>query len=403
MSDMKKLLKKASVLVSLLILISCQNDLDDSINKIGADMPQTKSSVNVPSVLSQLSGIPVNIILKNGNKNYSYLSTNTKNNAVDLHNTDDGSLKQRWLITSKGQQMGGGTLIELKVEGGAHTNGYLTPIGSPGNYVPKLVNSMPIGVYMREGEVESTYYIFTQGKVFPQPLIENLYSVDAVNRGLAFADKNKSSGRDLWEIVPVESFKILDIKYAQEVTDRVIPSLQFIRAYNMNNINGPSPLTHTYTVSEEYTETSSFTKTEGLTTTSKISNSASFKIGLPFIKGDGSIDTSITTEKKWTYSDSETTTHKKNISDSFTYSAPPYTNVRIELYLMTYDLDVTYIMTLQGNVSGRTIKLKGKWEGVQATEITYEPKIVKGNTNQIIPKVEGKLNKTDYEQMYINK
>lgn len=392
------LAKKGLVFLSALILISCQNDFDDNLDKDLSNALQTKSSVGVPSVLSQLTGISVNLKMKGGNLKNPYLSARPKDNKVVLHSEDDGSSRQRWIITS------GGSLIQ--VEGGAQTNGYLVPIGSPGNYVPKLVNnSMMTTIHMEEGAVESTYRIYTQNYKPSSftPIKEYLYSVNATNIDLAFAEENKTGGRNLWEIIPVESFEILDVKFAQEVTDRVAPSLKFIRAYNLKNIDGPSPLTHTFNVSEEYTESSTFSKTEGLTTTSKMSNSTSFKIGLPFIKADGKVDTDLTTEKKWTFSESRTVTNKKTISDTFGYTAPPYTSIRIDLYLMVYDLDVTYIMTLKGNESGRIIKLKGKWVGVEATEFTYEPKVVEGGINQAIPKIQGKINKSDFDQMYINK
>lgn len=392
---MGSIIKKALTLVSMFLLVSCQNDLDDALDKGLPSELQTKSSVSVPSVLSQLSGIPVNIRLKSGNRNYSYLSTSKKSNAVDLHDRDDGSLRQRWLISSSG--------ASIKVEGGAYINGYLTTIGTP--RVPIITNMESRIVGMFEGPTESTYYfsMLSFGPIGSQPVKAYLYSVDAENRDLAFAEENKTGGRHVWEIIPVESFEILDVKFAQEVTDRVAPSLKFIRAYNLSNINGPSPLTHTFNVSEEYTESSTFGKTEGLTTTSKISNSTSFKIGLPLIGGDGKVDTEMTTEKSWTYSENRTVTNKKTISDTFGYTAPPYTNIRIDLYLMVYDLNVTYIMTLKGNKSGKIIKLKGKWEGVESTEFTYEPKIVAGNANQVVPEVEGKLNKSDFERMHINK
>lgn len=393
---MKSFISKVLVLVSTLILVSCQNDLNETLNN-GLDIPKTKSSLSVPSVLSQLDGIPVNIKLKSGNQNYSYLSANKKSNQVDLNSIDDGSLRQRWLIGQNGGS--------ISVEGGAYSNGHIYPDTGKGNFNPMITNLGFVSAFLQEGQVESTYYICALipdlSSIYGETYY--LYSVDAVNRGLLFGKENKTRGRNLWEIIPVETFEIIDVKYAQEVTDRVEPSLQFIRAYNLNNINGPSPLTHSFDVSEEFTESSTFGKTEGLTTTSKISNSASFNIGLPFIKGDGKVDTELTTQKSWTYSEGKTVTNKKIIKDTFGYTVPPYTNIRINLNLMVYDLNVTYIITLKGNESDRIIKLKGKWEGVEATVFTYEPKVVQGNTNQVLPKVQGKLNNSDFEQMYINK
>lgn len=376
---MENLIKKTLVLLtSALLLVSCQNDLDDALDKGLANELQTKSGVSVPSVLSQLSGIPVNIRLKSGNRNYSYLSSNKKNNAVDLHDRDDGSLRQRWFITSLGSS--------IKVEGGAHTNGYLATIGSPGNYVPKLINNDRItGIRMKEGTVESTYYIYTG---YPNPpslegITEYLYSVDAVNRGLAFAEENKTGGRHVWEIVPVEAFTLKDVSYFQGYGDRIDSSLVFLRNYDLDNRVNPSPGSHTAKINESYTSTSQFAEVTGLNMSDKISNSSSYKVGTPSVDASGSVNFEHLTEKTWSYSTTQTEEKKFDWSDEFTTVVPANKLMVLQVYIQKYMFDISYVGTLVGNTTGRTIKLKGRWEGSFGSKIVYRPVVSGASLNDV--------------------
>lgn len=375
---MESIIKKSLTLISVFLLVSCQNDLDDTLNKGLSNELQTKSSVNAPNVLSQLDGIPVNIRLKSGNRNYSYLSTNTKNNTVDLHDRDDGSLRQRWFITSLGSS--------IRVEGGAHTNGYLVTIGSPGNYIPKLINNDRItGIRMKEGTVESTFYIYTG---YPNPpsiegITEYLYSVDAVNRGLAFAQENKTGGRHVWEIIPVEKFTLKDVSYFQDYGDRIDSSLVFLRNYDLDNRINPNPGSHTAKINESYTSTSHFAEVTGLNMSDKISNSSSYKVGTPSIDASGSVNFEHLTEKTWSYSITEAEEKKFDWSDEFTTIVPANKLMVLQVYIQKYMFNISYIGTLVGNTTGRTIKLKGRWEGSFGTKIVYRPVVSGASLNDV--------------------
>lgn len=369
---MKSLAKKGLVFFSALILVSCQNDLDDNLDKDLTGALQTKSSVSVPSVLSQLSGIPVNIRMKGGNWNNLFLSARTKDNKVVLHSRDDGSLRQRWLITSNGSA--------IQVEGGAQTNGYLTPIGSPGSYTPKLVNNVPFGIRMEEGAVESTFYIYTQNLIPPSlyPTKEYLYSKDAVNIDLAFAEENKTGGRYVWEIVPVEKFTLKDVNYFQDYGDRIDSSLFFVRDYYMDNRNNPSPGTHKATINESYSLTSQFSEVTGINMSDKISNSSTYKVGTPSIDASGSVSFDHLTEKTWSYSITEAEEKKFSWSDEFSTVVPADKLMTLKVYIQKYMFDISYVGTLVGNVTGRTIKLKGRWEGSFGTKFVYRPVVENG-------------------------
>lgn len=363
---MKSLAKKGLVFLSALILVSCQNDLEDNLDKGLTGALQTKSSVSAPSVLSQLSGIPVNLKMKGGNLRNPYLSARTGDNKVVLHSQDDGSLRQRWLITSSGSL--------IKVEGGAQTNGYLVPIGSPGSYVPKLVNnSLMTNIRMEEGSVESTFYIYTQYSKPSSisPVKEYLYSKDAVNIDLAFAEENKIGGRHVWEIVPVESFTLKDVTYFMDYGDRVDSSLVFIRNYDMDNRTNPNPITHTFHIEETYSVTSLFSTVTGLNMSNKISNSTTYKAGLPTIDVSGTVNFENLTERTWSVTTTDTESKSYSWKDDITTIVPANTYMRWQVYMMVYKFDVSYVGTLVGNVTGRTIRLKGRWTGSMGSKFKY--------------------------------
>ncbi|KKB52614.1 hypothetical protein HMPREF1212_00768 [Parabacteroides sp. HGS0025] len=363
---MKNLAKKGLVFLSALILISCQNDFDDNLDKDLSNAFQTKSSVSAPSVLSQLSGIPVNIKMKGGNLRNPFLSARPKDNKVVLHSEDDGSLRQRWLITSSGSL--------IKVEGGAQTNGYLTPIGDPGSYIPKLLNNiMPLGVGMEEGAIESTFYIYVKNPNYPSiyPTKEYLYSKDAVNIDLAFAEEKKTGGRHVWEIVPVENFTLKDVTYFMDYGDRVDSSLVFIRNYDMDNRTNPNPITHTFHIEETYSTTSLFSKVTGLNMSNKISNSTTFKTGLPTIDISGSVNFESLTESTWSVTTTDTESKSYSWKDDLTTIIPANTHMRWQVYMMVYKFDVSYVGTLVGNVTGRSIRLKGRWTGTMGSKFKY--------------------------------
>lgn len=366
---MKSFISKVLVLVSTLILVSCQNDLDETLNN-GLDVPKTKSSLSassVPSVLSQLEGIPVNIKLKSGNRNYSYLSTNKKNAQVDLHSIDDGSLKQRWLIGYNGRS--------ISVEGGAYTNGYIYADTGQGNLNPKIINTGFMSAFIQEGPVESSYYICALSSKLPSTFMETyyLYSVDAVNRGILFEKESKTGGRHIWEIIPVETFTLTDVSYFMDAGDRIDSSLVYVRNYSLDNRGFPNPANHKVTISEKYETFSQFTEVKGLKMTNKISNSASVKIGIPLISIGGGVDWEKTTEKSWSYSTTQSETKQFTFTDEYSIVVPANLLTTLQVYKMNYNLNVSYVGTLVGNTTGRKIKLKGKWSGSIVSKFVYKP------------------------------
>ena len=245
---MKRKILFNGVWLSLILVCmnSCQNELDESLiaeNGVSKSSFQTKSS-NVVSALEQLENIPVNIKLVNANTDMIYLSARPKDKTIVLHNCDDGSLRQRWYI-SKGVNtgiptIGTSSVINIKVVGGAKTNGYICPTGSVS--APGLIlidNVFGAAPFFYSPTSDGTSYAFS---VYFRPdqmgvlgVMEYLYAKTIGGKEVAFGPENVAMGKNQWEIVPVENFRLIDVKYVEEENDKVLSSIDFIRTYDFNN------------------------------------------------------------------------------------------------------------------------------------------------------------------------
>lgn len=219
----------------------------------------------------------------------------------------------------------------------------------------------------------SQLFIYTQYANPPSlyPIKEYLYSKDAVNQDLAFAEENKTGGRYVWEIVPVENFTLKDITYFMDYGDRVDSSLVFIRNYDMDNRTNPNPITHTFHIEETYSTTSLFSRVTGLNMSNKISNSTTFKTGLPTIDVSGTVNFESLTESTWSVTTTDTESKSYSWKDDLTTIIPANTHMRWQVYMMVYKFDVSYVGTLVGNVTGRSIRLKGRWTGTMGSKFKY--------------------------------
>ena len=195
---------------------------------------------------------------------------------------------------------------------------------------------------------------------------------------MAFAEESKTGGRYVWEIVPVENFTLKDITYFMDYGDRVDSSLVFLRDYDLDNRYNPSPGTHTAKISESYLSRSQFSEVTGLNMSDKISNSSTYKVGTPSIDASGSVSFDHLTERTWSYSITEAEEKTFSWSDEFSTVVPAEKLMKLKVYVQKYIFDISYIGTLVGNITGRTIKLKGRWEGSFGTKFVYRPVVVNG-------------------------
>ncbi len=374
---------KKFILLNLFLtfIYSCQTDYED----IKLDISETNSKFETKALNTNIDpvwelfngGIPFNIKTKaykpDGN---IYLSVNNRDKVPDLFNRDDSSLRQRWML-----EFVATAGYKLRLQGGGPWDlSYLINLNGNG------VGISNIGTFDRWGfePIGKTpnYYIHsTNFGITDKYLKSENSSSSKIIRGI-------KDDRAIWEIVPVEEFKVLDMKYDQVVSegDMIAPYPEQVDNIIVPNTQNPNEVEQIYNYTHGTTETSKFSKAEGITLTGKINTS--FKVGIPIINAEGGISSEQTTSKTWSYTEENQEQKTKSVNISFSTKIPPYSHAVIKIYVMKYNITVTYVATLQGLTTGRTFKVKGKWSGIEATDYYYEPIITYPNGNtEILEKV----------------
>ena len=349
---------------SFLIFISCEKD-NIEISPNASVNIQTKRS-RIANPIDQLRDMQVNIRLV-ADTRYCYLSGSPSNTAVNRHDWDDGSERQRWYIKSRT----GGISYNMMMVGGAKVNGEIAFNGGPGEFNPFLNNGLPLDVFKFENVPNTNFYNI----VYAQPFKEKLYLYAIGDRDVTVKkiDNNKDS-KAIWEIIPVEDLELIDIKYEPIAGKKFTPVPELRQTIDVPNPTGITVLQQ-FNISEQVTETSSFSNVEGITTTYKITTKG--KVGLPII-ADGEVSTENTTAKTWSYQETNTESRVRTISHVFTMELPPYAHYLIDVMMVIYNIDINYIATFKGKITGTIIQLKGKWEGVECKGLSYKPRDITG-------------------------
>lgn len=321
---------------------------------------------------------PVNIILQNTGE-YRYLSARPKDWDAWYHNCDDNSLRQRWYLEQ-------------------------TSVSTPNNYTIKLVGGNPYStnrkIFIKYDDKNKYHTVIQESDKDPittftfEPISgtpyynikgNGLYVCSENNNSIYSKARNKSEtgGRDKFEVVPVEPFKLLDIRYELTQSDKVIQKPNFVSTTTFTN-NTSINQSMAVTFSEKASLTSSFSKTEGIS----LQVSSSVKISTPFISSDLTMST--TSSKQWTYGSVESNEDSRTYA--FNIVAPPYSVLKAKALVRIYDVDATYIARMQGTQSGRIITVTGDWKGITAGEITYE--IIESSTGKMLKSFVGTPNST---------
>jgi hypothetical protein len=340
---------------SFLLLVSCeQEDFMPNENLV----LQTKSTENL-NPIDQLSEIAVNI-KSVGDLSNKYLSSSSKSDIVDRYSKDDGSLRQRWYISPSSP-----FCYKIEVAGGAKVNGKISLRGGPNQYYPVLSNAPSYDmIYIKNIPNTSYYHIYNE--IFGNP---KLFFYAEGSRDLLFKQANSTDNRAIWEIIPVEEFKLTDIKYIPEPGKVFEPKINAIESRTIEN-STDSEISYELSISEKVMESSTFSKVEGLNMTNKITMKVN--IGLPLINEGGEISNENTTSKNWSFEESKTVERERTIQDKISLKIPPHKKYIITIVAVTYDINVTYVATLVGKTSGEVIKLKGTWQGVECDGIDYK-------------------------------
>ena len=368
------------MLLCTLVLVSCEQEEVYPELQIGSnerEIPLTRGINDIPAAIDQLNGIPVHIkSMANG----KYLSAEAKGVSIYLASSDDGSLRQRWNIELKHNNI---WHAYINLVGGNRTypNGELTV-----DVDHRVVLGKKLGILSNINVVPSgdgvTYKISTIGEVinnpplFPMTIPYYIQPNSVSSTNVTAANGDYKGDLIKWQIIPVDEFRVEEITYDLTTDDQltVIPT----QIANKTFVNDTDlPATRVISFQETITNESSFSETEGLKVNVSMSTSAKVGIGRFF---EGSFSGEVSTEKSWSYTVGSKETKSYTISESITQEVPPRTTIKAELVATKYDADLTYIAKMYGINTGKTIYLKGKWKGV----VVQESKIVLTQKNKVL-------------------
>lgn len=186
------------------------------------------------------------------------------------------------------------------------------------------------------------------------------YPVITVNDAKVSFSKYNNSPRQEFAIVPAENFEVESVQYiidASAVLSRQ-PDVVIRERYTNNTALQQS---FKFNINETYKETSTFNRK----TSYNVNVTTSFKCKVPFISS-GEIKTSVTEGQDFTYGESEEKAF--TINREYPVTVPPYEVAELTLTLFKYNMDVEYVATCRGLVSGKKIQIKGRWTGVDVIE-----------------------------------
>lgn len=366
--------KKFLLLLFLGVLFSCTNEDLNAIQGNIIDENQVNSravtSISSFNPLSEIGDIPVNII-NVGNTNCSYLSSEENGTKVVLTNKDDETNRQRWYIKNEGTNIrlvGGNNLCN------SWPQVYLGPNG-PGETDPRLLthfNNTPT-MATTMNYLNSGYYHIGSIMTGMNPSVY-LQSEKNNGKSLVFKSSNSTSNLSKWEVVPVGEFQIVDMEYEVGATDFIKRSDQIMDQIIIHNPSSTDYLKHTYSINKSVREKSSFSEAQGIST--QKNSSLKFGLGIAVDKinigVDGQINKNVTTTQTVTFGTEEE--HSIMVQNSFEIPVPPLATYRIEVFMMSYNANATYIATLQKIDSpnmGKRFRIKGKWEGITANILFY--------------------------------
>lgn len=340
-------MKRLNLLFILLIaLCSCsQEELENEPKENDA----TLRSVSL-SPIDQLVGIPVNITLPSGvtNSRRVYMSTKKKSYTVNLNIEDDGSGRERWMISKYG------TGYSLSALSSYNKNPYLYCNGTH-PFLHKGPEKMALQITPTGSNNKFLITAQNQGTKY-------LYGMKYNSINILF-DGNRPGTLGEWEIIPIESFELENISYTLEADDKteIIPS--FIDEIEVSN-GGDVMQSMAVAFSRTATETSSFSKTEGFS----LSVGASFETGVPIL-AEAKLNVTQTTTASWTYGKSESKADSRNYT--FNLQVPAKTTYKAKVVVAMYKASATYVATYRSS-TGKIMTLAGKWSGIKAGKITYD-------------------------------
>jgi len=318
---------------------------------------------------------------------------------LGVTNKDNGSGLQQFIIEKLPPNYSGGTAhskYKISIVGTVpspyNVGKYLCSSSAKTLFLTTLTNvqqqSHMYGRFAFVSIANTNKYYFSPDNIPSETYPENIQTQILIDRNyFPYKDRSVSlvgyddnpftpTNPDLhaWEIQPVDVFQIEKIEYYMNPGDRIeqIPDY-FTTATVTNNTSLEQGMTMHF--GQKATEQSTFSETEGMSLT--ISQNAGFSIASIV---SGGIDmTSVTTN---TFSFTKSESKEDTRSYDFPIRVAPYKKVDATAAVQRYTANITYVATFKGTRTNKIIKLSGKWEGIQAGNITYT--LTESSTGRIL-------------------
>ena len=175
-----------------------------------------------------------------------------------------------------------------------------------------------------------------------------------------YFDKYRGLATQQFVVSPIEDFRISKIEYDNDYTAVLEKAPDFVVTWTANNSTSiPQQMTTNF--GESATKASSFSKTQGVS----FSMSGEIKVTIPFIKNG--ITTTVGSSSSATYGETETIQDTRNYN--FQIVVPPMRRLIATASVTRYKMKLNYTAYLTGVTSGRTVKVRGVWEGIDCTDI----------------------------------
>ena len=320
--------------------------------------------------LEQLDEIPIYLQVQGNSDERRFLSVTNKGKEVTIEKFKDKSLDQQFYIKILPATAGIPYLIYSKktntlIRIGTYKNKPEVSILYAG-HAPKeqlFGASWDIkrGKYSRDSYIiENTDFPMLGNNYGGWGNTDVYYNAITADGNKVLFSKYNNSPKQEFQIIPVEEFKIESITFNIDNTATLTQEPELVYSDRFVN-NSPIEQKHTFSISKTYKETSSFTKK----TSYSLSIKTDFSVKIPII-ADGKISTTLSSSKEFTYGKSEEHTITINRDYPIIIPANYIGIMRVTLY--KYNMDVEYIATCVGMVSGRKIKIKGRWKGVDVEQ-----------------------------------
>lgn len=366
------IMKKLLLLLSVFVLFSCeQEELDGLVDHSKAEVEQkaavegrAASTIADFDPIAELKGIQVNL-LNMGTTPYKYLSCVKKGDKVDLFDRDDGSMRQRWYIGNGSLKLVGGNNTYAGKDAYIIRDNLMSEEPYPilGSTLLPVEQGLGCGEFVYIGDdlvIGVDLYGFREAK-YLQP--------ESKNSNTLQYKKGNNDMSTHWRIELVgDDYEFEKIQYVKATGDNVNLQAPIVRQYEYYNAGKQEPGEAIFQIAETVEYTSNFSESKTVSISHKLSTSTS--IGTPTVVS-GNISSEITTSYGWSFTTSKTERKSISITDTYKYIVPPNKDIQMNIYIASYEMNVTYVMTVRRKHDGKLFRVKGKWTGVQGTNIKY--------------------------------